>query len=66
MRVRLKTLSAGPGGVVQPGTVIDLPQADAVALLASGSAVAVDVPKVEQPSETRASSKPAKRGKKAK
>lgn len=64
MRVRLKTLLAGPGGVVQPGTVIDLPQADAVALLASGSAVAVDAPKVEQPKETRAPIK--KRAKKAK
>lgn len=66
MRVRLKTLLAGPGGVAQPGTVIDLPQADAVTLLASGSAMAVDAPKVEQPVETRAPAKPVKRSKKAK
>lgn len=41
MRVRMKTLAAGPGGIVRPGTEIDLPAPEAEALVASGQAEAV-------------------------
>ena len=47
MRVRLKTLYAGPSGVTHPGQIVDLPAAEAVALLNGGYADAVDAPPIE-------------------
>jgi hypothetical protein len=38
MRVRLKTLMAGPQGVFQPGSVIDLRADEAEALVSAGYA----------------------------
>jgi hypothetical protein len=43
MRIRLLTLSAGPGGVIQPGQVVDLPEAMGQALVDGGFAVRVGV-----------------------
>lgn len=44
MRVRMKTLMAGPGGVFSPGELADLPQATAYALCEGGYAEQVDEP----------------------
>ncbi len=41
MRVQFKTLRAGPGGVVSPGQVVDLPDEEAQEAIRSGSAVEV-------------------------
>jgi hypothetical protein len=38
MKIKLITLYAGPFGVIQPGEVADLPQAEAQALIAGGYA----------------------------
>ena len=38
MRVRMLTLMAGPEGIRSPGSVVDVPQADAVALIDGGFA----------------------------
>lgn len=48
MRIRMVRLAAGPGGVLSPGTEHDLPQAEALAIVASGSAVAMEPPAVRQ------------------
>lgn len=44
MRVRLKTLMAGPAGVHSAGQVLDLPTAQAYALCEGGYAEQVDAP----------------------
>lgn len=44
MRVRLKTLMAGPRGVASPREIVDLPDADAYALCEGGYAEQVDDP----------------------
>ncbi len=50
MKVRMKTLMAGPDGVLQPGQVVDLPVEQAETLIAGGFAVAVEVAqKLESP-----------------
>jgi hypothetical protein len=43
-RIRMLTLAAGPWGSVQPGTELDLSQAQAEALIEGGYAVAIDAP----------------------
>lgn len=48
MKVRLHTLMAGPDGVSQPGTVLDVPQAEAVRLAATGAASLMEPPQVEK------------------
>lgn len=53
MRVRMKTLMAGPDGVRRPDTVHDLPTAEAEALIAGGYAE-----KVEKTTTPEASSEP--------
>ena len=42
MRIRLLSTMAGPGGVYPPGTVRDLPRADALDLIEGGYAEQVD------------------------
>jgi hypothetical protein len=49
MKVRLKTLMAGPEGVFPPGSVIDLDASEADALIAAGYAE-----RLERPAETAA------------
>jgi hypothetical protein len=44
MKVRLKTLMAGPEGVFSPGAVIDAGTEEAEALIAGGYAERVDPP----------------------
>lgn len=38
MRVRLKTLYAGPSGIIQPGALVTLPEEEAGRLVSSGYA----------------------------
>lgn len=46
--MKLRTLLAGPGGYVQPGEVVDMPEPDARRLIATGAAEAVaDEPATE-------------------
>jgi len=42
MRIRLLSVMAGPDGVYQPGTVRDVPRAEAYALVEGGYAEQVD------------------------
>lgn len=42
MRIRLLSTMAGPGGVYPPGTVRDLPRADALDLIEGGYAEQID------------------------
>jgi hypothetical protein len=44
MKVKLKTLMAGPEGVFQPGSVIDIDMDEADSLVAAGYAEPVDRP----------------------
>jgi hypothetical protein len=44
MKVRLKTLMAGPEGVFHSGSVIDLPKEEAEALISKGYAEPFDQP----------------------
>ncbi len=44
MRVRMKTLYAGPAGVIHQGKEGDIPEAEAQALIAGGYADAVGMP----------------------
>jgi hypothetical protein len=44
MRVRLKTMMAGPEGVFQPGSVIDLEVDEAEALVSAGYAELLERP----------------------
>lgn len=52
MRVRMITRYAGPGGVWQPGAVVDLPEGHAVDLVAGGYAEAEAKVKAEAEVET--------------
>lgn len=45
MKVKLKTVMAGPNGTYQPGAVADLPEKDAYALCEGGFAEQVEEPK---------------------
>ena len=42
MKVQLKTLMAGPNGVIAAGQVVELPEAEAQALTAGGYAVSAE------------------------
>ena len=42
MKIRLKTIMAGPGGSAGPGDVVDVPDDEASALIEGGYATAVD------------------------
>jgi len=42
MKVQLKTLMAGPNGVIAAGQVVELPEAEAQALIAGGYAVSAE------------------------
>ena len=44
MKIRLKTIMAGPGGSAGPGDVVDVPDDEASALIEGGYATAVDEP----------------------
>ncbi len=46
MKIRLKTLMAGPDGVFQPGSVIDRPNEEAEALISAGYAECLE-PRIE-------------------
>jgi len=61
MKVKIKTLLAGPGGIIQPGQIADVDPEQAVALIAGGFAVAVEgMPEPEKPQvvEDEAAPKP--------
>lgn len=47
MKVRLLQRMAGPDGNFAPGTVLDLPDAEAQQLIRGRSAIAVDLPPIE-------------------
>ena len=47
MKIRMKTIMAGPDGVVLAGQIVDLPAAKAIELLNGGYAHAVDPPATE-------------------
>lgn len=49
MRVRMLTLAAGPMGVFPPGSVREVSESDAAALIGGGFAVPVDVPRTAAP-----------------
>lgn len=49
MKVRMQTLSAGPGGIRHAGQVYDLPKPEAEALIAGNFAVADSAPSAESP-----------------
>lgn len=50
MKIKMRTLDAGPDGVRRPGEVHDLPTAEAEQLIAGGYAVKVErVEKVQEP-----------------
>lgn len=42
MRVRLKTIMAGPAGTASPGAIVDLDRAEAYALIEGGFAEQLD------------------------
>jgi hypothetical protein len=44
MRIKLRTIMAGPAGVGQAGAVVEMPDAQARAMVAAGYADAVDAP----------------------
>jgi hypothetical protein len=44
MWIKLRTLMAGPGGVIQPGSVVNLPDKQAQELVNSGQAEQVEKP----------------------
>ena len=52
MKVRAITLMAGPGGVVQPGSVIDVADDHGRQLIAERYAVAIELPGAPGPIET--------------
>ncbi len=54
MKVRMKTLMTGPGGIRHPDEVVDLPKAEANALIKAGAAV--PVPSANTPCEGGATS----------
>jgi len=58
MKIRLKTIMAGPQGTAGPGDVIDLPEAAALVLLKSGQASLAPRERVRPPAE-RATAEPA-------
>lgn len=73
MRVKLRTIMAGPNGVSQPGDIVDLPKEDAQRLIDGGQAdavsgVAVTERAVDVPSEERetADSPPHRSGRRPK
>ena len=57
MKVRMRTLAAGPGGVLRPGQVVDLPEKQARALIQGGYAEEVIPSDVER--GERAGARPA-------
>ena len=63
MWIKLKTLQAGPDGVVQPGTVMDHP--DGAHLVATGQAVQVKPPAEQAQTDIQTGTKAAKREKAA-
>lgn len=58
MKVRMKTLSAGPSGVRTPGQVVDVDSAGARALVAGGYAEYVELQHEAEPVETATVSPP--------
>lgn len=49
MKVRLKTLMAGPAGTHHAGSVVDLPAGQAGELVRAGYAIAMEIARVEPP-----------------
>ena len=47
MQIRVLTLAAGPNGIIQPGTVVDLPDAVAATWVGGGYAVPIYPPAIE-------------------
>lgn len=45
MKIKMLTLSAGPGGVLTPGSITEMPTAQAQNMIAGGYAVEVEVKK---------------------
>ena len=48
MRIRMRTLYAGPSGVIFPQQVVDFPATEAMVLVAGGYADAVDAPGIPE------------------
>ena len=48
MKIRMRTIYAGPTGTASPGQVVELADPAAKALIAGGFAVAVDAPAVPE------------------
>jgi len=60
MKIKMKTLSAGPNGVIRIGQIIDLPDAQAQAFISAGAAeqIQIIIPKPEsQKPETETTDK---------
>lgn len=51
MRIRMKTMGAGPAGIWRPGEVLDLEAVTAEALVAGGYADAIDPPVASAPAD---------------
>jgi len=69
MKVKMKTLAAGPDGVYPPGIEVDLPHKQAMALIEGGYAEAVgqvrETAAVEPPEQAVMPKKTTRRKKKA-
>lgn len=63
MKIQMLTLQAGPDGVRQPGSVHDVPAAEAKELIDGGFAIPAAKMKRDETIETAAITKPSQRGK---
>ena len=60
MKVRMRTLAAGPDGVFSPGEVVDLPEREASALVKGGYAESIgETPSAERKVPEPPENKPA-------
>ena len=49
MKIRMKKLAAGPGGVFTPGSVLDIQPKEGKVLVDAGAAVEIKAPEAPQP-----------------
>lgn len=49
MRIKMKTLAAGPGGVFRTGQIVDLSDSQAQDFIRAGAAEAIRIPMIEPP-----------------
>ena len=62
MKVRMKTIAAGPKGTRQPGDVIDVPAKEAKTLIAGGFAEAVEGPAKPKAAKKETAADPQAKG----